>query len=64
MATLLTRNGTFYLDLYDAERDPPRKRLSLKTTDKTTAQELRGQLVRAYRLGEWDPWLQTVEEIQ
>lgn len=60
MATLLNRNGTYYLDIHDAEREPPRKRLSLRTEDKSTAQELLGKLTRAYRLGEWDPWTETV----
>lgn len=62
MATLLNRNGTFYLDIHDAERSPPRKRLSLRTKDESVAQELLGRLARAYRLGDWDPWTDSLAD--
>ena len=62
MATLLTRNGTYYLDIHDAEREPSRKRLSLRTEDKSVAQELLGKLVGAYRLGDWDPWTESLAD--
>lgn len=62
MASLVDRNGTFYIDIRDSERDPSRKRLSLRTKDKDAAQELVGTLSKAYRLGEWDPWTETVAD--
>ncbi|MCS3853769.1 site-specific recombinase XerD [Salinibacter ruber] len=62
MASLAERNGTYYIDIRDSERDPSRRRLSLRTKDKETARELVGTLSKAYRLGEWDPWTESVAD--
>lgn len=56
MATLRTRNGTFYACFHDTERTPNEKRLSLKTKDKQTARALLAKWERLYRLAEADPW--------
>jgi len=60
MATLRKRGCRYYFEIHDAERTPSRKRISLKTSDLDTANELLGALSKAYRRGEWDPWTDTL----
>lgn len=56
MASLLNRNGTFYASFFDADRSPKKKRISLKTKDKSTARAKLAKWERAWELGEIDPW--------
>lgn len=56
MAALLERSGTYYAQFYDETRSPQRKRFSLKTTRKRTAQKILIQFEDDYLQGEFDPW--------
>ncbi len=60
MASLINRNGTFYGQWHDANRKPARRRHTLKTPDKKTAHRLLSDADNAYRLGEWDPWVDPI----
>jgi len=62
MASIINRNGKLYAQWHDSTRKPQTKRLSLKTASRKTGKRLLQDLDDAYRLGKWDPWLQTVDE--
>lgn len=54
MATLVKQQGRFYLQFYDAERSPTRKKVPLKTTRKGPAQVKQRELEDAYVEGRYD----------
>ena len=56
MATLVKNHDRWYLQFYEADREPARKRLALRTSDKRLAQKLTRSLEAAYLQGEFDPW--------
>ena len=64
MATLFNRNGSFYAQFEDAGRTPKRRRLSLGTKDKRLARQLLQRADEAYRLGRFDPWVQTLGAVE
>jgi integrase len=55
MASIYDRNGTFYAQFYDADRTPTRKRFSLQTTDRQTA----NRRLRRLEQSGFDPWTGT-----
>ena len=58
MASLKRRNGIYYGQWSDASRTPKLRRHSLRTRVRRTAQALLDRADDAYRLNEWDPWVQ------
>jgi integrase len=60
MASLYERNGTFYAHFHCS--DCGRKRVSLRTKDKSTARALLTEWERLFRLGEADPWRDNMHE--
>lgn len=57
MASLYKRDGgTYYAQFYDSERSPSRKRLSLRTSTKSTARRKLTELEDAFVEGKFDPW--------
>lgn len=63
MASLLKRNGIYYADFYDSNRKPARRRHSLKTRTKRTAERLLARLEAAYREGTWDAWTESPKDL-
>lgn len=63
MASLVNRNGTFYVCWTDTDRSPSQRRLSLRTRDKGLARILMGKADAAYRMGQFDPWLDGLEAL-
>lgn len=57
MASLLCRAGNYYATFHDSARTPAQRRLSLKTTNKRTAERMLRRLDDGYAEGEFDPWL-------
>ena len=57
MAALLERSDGYYAQFYDESRNPKRKRFSLKTNRKRTAQKLLIQFEDDYLEEEFDPWM-------
>lgn len=51
MASLLKQHGNYYVQYYDGNRDPKRKRVSLSTTRKTKARKRERRLTEAYHSG-------------
>jgi len=56
MATLAKHHGRYYLQFYDADRSPARKRVALRTTDKREATKRKKRLESAYFEDRYDPW--------
>jgi hypothetical protein len=56
MASLVHQGGRYYVQFYDADRSPIRKRIPLKPSEKRTAQRLLACTEDAYVLGDYDPW--------
>ena len=56
MATLVKDRKWYYVQFYDASKKPQRKRISLKTTHKSTALKLYHHLERKHVLGQYDAW--------
>ena len=56
VASLFKNHDRYYLQFYDADRKPSRKRVPLRTSRKRLAEKLRRPLEAAYLLGEFDPW--------
>ena len=56
MATLVEDSGNYYLQFYDSDRQPKRKRLALRTKRKKTAKKLQRRHEDAFATGDWDPW--------
>lgn len=56
MAGLLERDGRYYAQFYDENRNPPRKRFSLRTKRKRSAQKLFVKFEDDYLEGDFDPW--------
>lgn len=56
MATLVKQDGRFYLQFYDPQRTPSRKKVPLKATRKGPAQAKQRELEDAYVEGRYDPW--------
>ncbi len=62
MATLYTRRGgDLYAQWTDSSRSPRRKRHALKTKDRALASRLLERAEAAYRLGTFDPWIDTLD---
>ena len=64
MASLFIRNGVFYGQWNDAHRNPPQRRLSLKTKDEKIAAALLARADEAYRMGRFDPWLHPLSDLE
>lgn len=56
MPTLVKQRNRYYLQFYDLERRPQRKRVALLTTDKRTARAKQRELESDFILGLYDPW--------
>ena len=56
MATLYKNRKRYYVQFYDANQKPPRKRFSLKTTDRRSARALVRRLEHDHYTGAFDPW--------
>ncbi len=64
MASLINRNGTYYACWTDSSRKPSQRRFSLGTKDKGLARTLLGKADAAYRLGSFDPWIDTLDVLE
>ena len=56
MATLVKNHDRWYLQFYEGDRVPSRKRVPLRTKDKRLAEKLRRFLEEAYLQNTFDPW--------
>ena len=56
VASLIKNHDRWYLQFFESDRKPTRKRVPLRTRDKRLASKLRRSLEAAYLLGEFDPW--------
>ena len=56
MASLFKQRGTYYLQFYDSDREPGRKKIPLKVTRKRDAEQAKHRLTAAYAEGRFDPW--------
>lgn len=56
MASLIKSGGRYYLQFYNSNRQPNRKKVPLKTGKKRPAQSKRRELEDAYVEGRFDPW--------
>ena len=56
MASLFKASGLYYLDFFDRNQRPKRKRVALKVRDKRTADQLRIKYEGDYAQGLFDPW--------
>jgi site-specific recombinase XerD len=54
--SIYERSGRYYLNLYDPDRDPNRKQLSLRTSDEREATRRMLDLEDALDAGMWHPW--------
>ena len=54
VASLIKNNDRWYLQFFEADRKPPRKRVPLRTTDERLAKKLTRSLEAAYFQGEFD----------
>lgn len=57
MATLVKQSGRYYLQFYDKNRTPKRKKTSLKTSRKRPAKAKQRELEDAFVEGRYDPWV-------
>ncbi|MDT0631325.1 tyrosine-type recombinase/integrase [Rubrivirga litoralis] len=64
MASLFNRSGSYYAQFDDADRTPKRRRLSLRTRDKRLARQLLHRADEAYRLGTFDPWVSSLDDLE
>lgn len=56
MASLFTRDGQYYVQFYDPDRQPPQKQYSLRTRSKREAERLKIELEDEQDAGRYDPW--------
>jgi integrase len=56
MASLVEIKGNYYLQFYDSNKQPNRKKVALGTKRKRVAKKLQRRYEDAYALGEYDPW--------
>jgi integrase len=56
MASLVEIKGNYYLQFYDGNKSPERKKIALGTKRKRVAKKLQRRYEDAYALGEYDPW--------
>lgn len=56
MSSLAKIKGNYYLQFYDSDRSPTRKKVALGTKSKRTAEKLQRRYDDAYALGDYDPW--------
>ena len=61
MASLYKRGACYYAQWHNAQRTPQKIRLSLRTRSRTDAKRLISQLDRSYVLGDWDPWIESID---
>lgn len=64
MASLIKQREWYYIQFYNAQRKPKRKRVPLKTRTKRKAKKLFRKLEDAYAEGEFDPWVDEWREDQ
>ena len=57
--TLIKRDGIYYVEFYDASKNPKRKRYTLKTKNQRVALVRLKYLEEEYQIGRYDPWTQT-----
>lgn len=57
MASLFTRNDTYYTEFFDATRTPSAKRISLRTKRKAEARQRLVEFERDWKDGIFDPWV-------
>lgn len=62
MASLIKRGNRFYGQWSDASRTPKTRRLSLNEPKRAAARRLLEKIDARYRAGEYDPWLQGINE--
>jgi integrase len=60
MASLIKQDGLFYLQFYDADRRPQRKRVALRVRTRREAEKLRHKLEYEHAAGLYDPWIPAV----
>ena len=56
MASLIKQGASFYLQFFDTNRSPQRRKVPLKVTNKRAAKEIERRLLTAYASGKYDPW--------
>lgn len=56
MASLIKQSGHYYLQFYDSNRRPKRKKVALGVSTKQDAEKIERRLSTAYANGEFDPW--------
>ena len=56
VASLINRSGTWYASFQDSKRIPSKRRHSLKTRSRRTAERMLAKLDDAYNMGAYDPW--------
>jgi integrase len=64
MPSLFKQKRRYYLQFTNADRTPRCKKVSLGTTRKTEAQELKRRLVHLWQKGEYDPWIHDPKTLQ
>ena len=57
MASLIKQKSWYYLQFYNSNRRPIRKRIALRTRTKQTAKKLKRKLEDEFAIGAFDPWL-------
>ena len=56
MASLIKQSGHYYLQFYDSNRRPKRKKVALGVKTKHDAEKVERRLTTAYANGKFDPW--------
>jgi site-specific recombinase XerD len=59
---LRQKRDRYYAEFYNADKDPPRKWKSLKTSDRGIALKKLRRWEERVLLGKWDPWVEADEE--
>jgi hypothetical protein len=62
MASLVEIKGNYYLQFFDGNKSPSRKKVPLGTQRKRVAKKLKRKYEDAYALGEYDPWTGEAEQ--
>ena len=57
MASLIKQKGYYYLQFFDATRQPKRKKIALRTSRKTEARGVQRLLEERFLKGQVDPWV-------
>jgi integrase len=56
MASLIKQYRKYYLQFFDSDRNPNRKKVPLGVSAKSEAKKIERRLTAAYHAGEYDPW--------